>query len=184
MALIGAAGVSLSPLMGYNFYVTLLDTSSELAAVASIASAVAFDAVLGGFTEVQGLELSMDIEEIREGGRNSEMLVFPKGAKWSRLVLKKGVGAGTALWDWSYSFVEGKGKRRDGVIVLLNDLHLPNNIWYFRRGLPVKYTGPAMNATANAAAIESIEIAHEGIYQVPGIGYGAAVASGAVGLSV
>jgi phage tail-like protein len=71
------------------------------------------------------------------------------------------------LWDWHYGFVEGVGKRRDGIIVLLNDLHLPNNIWRFSRGLPVRYVGPVMNATQNSVAIESIEIAHEGIYQVP-----------------
>ena len=80
--------------------------------------------------------------------------------------------------------MEGKGKRRDGVIVLLNDLHLPNNIWYFRRGLPVKYTGPTMNASQNSVAIESIEIAHEGIYQVPFVGLGAAAVTTTAGLVV
>jgi hypothetical protein len=41
---------------------------------------------------------------------------------------------GTGLWDWHYSFVEGKGKRRDGMISLLNDLKIPVVVWYFRRG--------------------------------------------------
>ena len=80
------------------------------------------------------------------------------------------------------AFTEGKGKRRDGVIVLLNDRHVPNNIWYFRRGLPVKYTGPSLNATQSSVAIESIEIAHEGLSQVPFGGAGVGVASRAVGL--
>ena len=47
---------------------------------------------------------------------------------------------------------------------------LPSNIWFFRRGLPVKYTGPSLNATQNSVAIEAIEIAHEGIHQVAGVG--------------
>jgi phage tail-like protein len=88
------------------------------------------------------------------------------------------------LWDWHYGFVEGKGKRRDGVIILLSDLHVPNNIWSFRRGLPVKYTGPAMNATQNNVAIEAIEIAHEGIYQVPFVGLGSASLSAIAKLGV
>jgi phage tail-like protein len=111
------------------------------------------------------------------------VLKFPNRVTWSNITLKKGVGSGTALWDWHYGFVEGKGKRRDGLIVLLNDLHLPNNIWYFRRGLPVKYTAPSMNAAQNTVAIESIEIAHEGIYQVPFVGLGAAAASAVIGLA-
>jgi phage tail-like protein len=83
------------------------------------------------------------------------------------------------LWDWHFAFVEGHGKRRDGVIVLLDAARLPAHAWFFRRGLPVKYNGPSLNATANNVAIESIEIAHEGIYQVPGIGGPPGVGGGA-----
>lgn len=184
MALAGALGLHLDPLLGYNFLVSLLDTSSGLALAGSIAMSAIADVALGGFTECTGLEMALDIEEFREGGRNGEVLQFPTRTKWSHITLKKGVGAGTALWDWSYGFVEGKGKRRDGLIVLMNDLHLPNNIWYFRRGLPVRYTGPSMNASESRVAIESIEIAHEGIYQVPYVGLGAAAISGAAALAV
>ena len=92
---------------------------------------------------------------------------FPTRVKWSNINLKKGVGVSSALWDWHYGFVEGKGKRRDGIIVLQNDLKIPVKIWQFRRGLPVKYTGPSMNAGQSQIAVESIEIAHEGISQVP-----------------
>jgi hypothetical protein len=33
--------------------------------------------------------------------------------------------------------------------------------------LPVRYQGPAMNATQNAVAIESLELVHEGVIQIP-----------------
>ena len=42
----------------------------------------------------------------------------------------------------------------------------------------MKYTGPTMNASENNVAIEAIEIAHEGVYQVPYVGFGAAAATG------
>ena len=76
--------------------------------------------------------MSLKVEEYREGGSNGTVLKFPTRVEWSNITLKKGIGAGTALWDWHYGFVEGKGKRRDGIIVLLTDLRVPNNIWYFR----------------------------------------------------
>ena len=126
-----------------------------------------FDVALGGFSECGGLEMSLQVEEFREGGNNGRLLKFPTRVTWSNITLKKGVSSGTALWDWHYGFTAGQGSRRDGVIVLLNDRQVPNNIWYFRRGLPVKYTGPALNATQSSVAIESIEIAHEGLSQVP-----------------
>ena len=45
---------------------------------------------------------------------------------------------------------------------MLDAAHRPLTVWFFRRGLPVKYTGPAFNATQNTVAIEAIEIAARG----------------------
>src|SRR5713226_1885499 len=177
MAVLGAVGVRTDPLMSYNFLVTLIDSSSSLAM--SVLKSAIFDVALGGFSECSGLEMSLDVEEYREGGRNSEVLQFPTRIKWSKITLKRGIAVSTELWDWHYTFVEGKGKRRDGLVILLNNLHVPNNIWYFRRGLPVRYTVSPMNATQNSVAVESLEIAHEGIFQLPGIGIGGAAVSSA-----
>jgi len=182
MAVLNAVGIRTDPVLNHNFVISLIDSSSTLAIVKSAALSAIFDVALGGFSECSGLEMSLKIEEYREGGHNGTVLKFPTRVEWANITLKKGMGAGTALWDWHYGFVEGKGKRRDGIIMLLTDLHVPNNIWYFRRGLPVKYTAPSMNATQNNVAIESLEIAHEGIYQVPYVGFGAAAVGAVAGL--
>jgi phage tail-like protein len=181
MAVLGALGVRTDPLLSHNFLITLIDTSSSLAL--SVLKTAVFDVAAGGFSECTGLEMTLDVEEYREGGRNGETLQFPTRVRWSKITLKKGVGAGNTLWDWHYGFVTGQGKRRDGLIVLLNDLHLPAHIWHFRRGLPTRYTGPSMNAAQGAVAIESIEITHEGMYQIPGVGFAAAGVSAAVGFA-
>jgi phage tail-like protein len=165
----GAVGVRSDPLLNHNFIISLVDSSSTLALSGPSALAAIADVGLGGFSECSGLEMSLQVEEYKEGGRNSAVLKFPTRVSWSNITLKRGVGTGTALWDWHYGFVEGKGKRRDGIIALMNSQRVPNNIWYFQRGLPVKYTGPSLNATQNNVAIESIEIAHEGIYQLPSV---------------
>jgi phage tail-like protein len=155
------------PVLNHNFVISLLDSSSVSGLFGSIGLSAIFDAALGGFSECGGLEMSLQVEEFREGGNNGRLLKFPTRVTWSNITLKKGVTSGTELWDWHYSFTEGKGKRRDGVIVLLDDRQVPHNVWYFRRGLPVKYTGPALNATQSSVAIESVEIAHEGLSHVP-----------------
>lgn len=172
-----AAALRADPVLCHNFVVSLLDTSSSLAAGAAL-SAVS-DVLLGGFSECSGLEANMKVEEFNEGGNNGAALKFPGRVSWANLSFKKGVGASSALWDWAYGFAIGKGKRRDGLVVLLSELHVPSNIWYFRRGLPLKWSGPALNATQNNVAIESIEISHEGLYQVPFVG-AAQAAVGAV----
>jgi phage tail-like protein len=184
MALLSALGIRSDPILGHNFVISLIDTSSALALATSLISSAISDVALGGFTECTGLEMSLEIKDYEEGGNNAGVLKFPTRVKWSNITLKKGVGSGTALWDWHYGFVEGSGRRRDGVIMLMDDLSVPNHIWYFKRGLPIKYTGPSMNASQNNVAIEAIEIAHEGIYQLPGVGLGAAALSAAASISV
>lgn len=182
MAILSKTAVRGDPVLNHNFVISLIDTSSTLAIVGSAALSAILDVAVGGFSECSGLEMSLKVEDYREGGRNSAVLKFPTRVEWSNITLKKGIGSGTELWDWHYGFVEGKGKRRDGIIALLTDLRVPNNIWYFRRGLPVKYTGPSFNATQNNVAIESVEIVHEGIYQLPFVGLGAAAAGAVAGL--
>jgi len=184
MAVLSAVGVHLDPILNHNFIISLLDTSSTLALLKSIAVSAVFDLALGGFMECSGLEMTLEVKDYEEGGRNGAVLKFPTRVKWTNISLKQGIGAGQGLWDWHNGFAEGKGKRKDGVIMLLNDLHLPNNIWYFKRGLPVKYTAPPMIFIHNTAATETIEIAHEGIYQVPYVGYGTAAVSFAIGQAV
>ncbi len=160
-------GVRQDPLLGYNFLVNLIDSSSSLAMAQSAAASAVLNVALGGFSECDGLEMTLEIEEYNEGGRNGRSLIFPTRVKWSHITLKKGLAVGSELWNWHYGFVNGTGKRRDGIIVLQDDLRLPRHTWIFRRGLPVKYTGPSLNAGQSEVAVESIEIAHEGLYQFP-----------------
>ena len=177
-----AAALRSDPLLNCNFVVSLLDTSSTLAILGSALKSAVADVALGGFSECSGLEMSMKIEEYNEGGNNGSALKFPGRVSHGNLTLKKGQGTSSALWDWHYGFVTGQGKRRDGVVTLLDARQLPNNVWYFRRGLPVKYSGPSMNASQSQVAIESIEIAHEGLWQVPFVGAAGAVVSAGLSL--
>jgi phage tail-like protein len=67
------------------------------------------------------------------------------------------------LWDWHYDWVQGVGTRKDGLIFLLDDAQNPAKIWRFKSGIPTKWVGPSLNASQSTAAIESLEIAHEGL---------------------
>lgn len=170
MGLLGNVGTRRDPLLNHNFSISLVDTSSPLAIVESLALSGIADTAVAGFSECSGLDVTMQAEEYKEGGRNGAVLKFPNRITWAPLVLKRGMTFDHTLWDWFYGFVLGRGRRRDGVVTLLDENQAASQIWFFRRGLPTKYTGPALNATQNTVAIESIEITHEGLYQVPGGG--------------
>lgn len=154
------------PVLGYNFAVTLQDSST---AVATIAISLNL-APQAGFSECSGLEMTMTPEEYKQGGQNNTVLKFPSRVTWSNLKLRRGIAVSNDLWEWFYSFVEGHGKRRDGIISLRNDQQEPVRVWKFVRGLPIKYTGPSMNAGQNQVAIEEIEIAHEGLKMLSATG--------------
>lgn len=177
MAALSQTALRADPVLSHNFVISLLDTSSVLATLASAALSAVLDVAVGGFSECSGLEMSMKVDDHLEGGNNGTVLKFPGRISWGNITLKKGVGSSSALWDWHYGFALGQGKRRDGVIALLNERHIPHSIWFFRRGLPLKYSGPALNATQNSVAIESMEIAHEGVYQLPFVGAASGLAS-------
>jgi phage tail-like protein len=159
----------MDPINGYNFAVRLLDAASMLVtAVGSLFGAhVTADA---GFSECRGLEGQLQIEEQPEGGRNDRVLRFPTRMRWSNITLQRGVGLSPDLWAWYASYASGQGTRRDGLIVLMNDAREPVMFWKFTRGLPVRWTGPTLNARAGELAIESLEIAHEGLTVQPGPG--------------
>lgn len=157
------------PLRGFNFQVSLTETQSSAAGqLTTIALTGAGLTVAAGFQECSGLEGTLDMHEQVVGGCNDGAFRFPTRLKWPNVVLKRGITDNTILWTWFEGFAQGKVSRRDGVIVLQNEQHEPQVVWGFKRGLPVKYSGPALNAQQSAVAIESVEIAHEGLYHIRG----------------
>jgi phage tail-like protein len=150
-----------NPVGGWNFTLSLLDAASAAATVVSVTMGAR--PPQSGFSECTGLEATMAVEDYREGGRNDTILHFPGRISWAPIRLRRGVVVDNGLLAWLSSFAEGKGKRRDGVVTLLDDMHAPVRSWRFQRGLPTKWTGPTLDAGKNAVAIEELEIQHEGI---------------------
>jgi len=158
------------PLLAYNFQVSLLDSKeNDGVGLTTVALSTAGLRTMAAFSEVSGLEMSMEAEEYSAGGINDTVLKFPGRVKWSNLVMKRGLLAKrdpidrSDLWTWYESYLEGRGVRKDGIIVLLDAERKPKITWSFRRGLPLRWTGPSLNATQSQVAVESIEIAHEGL---------------------
>ncbi|MGP8175880.1 MAG: phage tail protein [Terracidiphilus sp.] len=147
------------PFRGFNFVVALIDSSSLLSFVASALGSFA----TAGFSECTGLDMSLDVEEYKEGGNNGTLLRFPTRVKWGNLRMKRGVTFANDLWLWHYNFSQGKGTRRDGIVVLQDERHNPAIVWSFTRALPIKWTGPSFNAGQSQVAFEEVEIVHEGL---------------------
>ena len=115
-----------------------------------------------GFREASGLDSAQDPVEYREGtGKLTARKPGPK--KHSIISLKRGVTDDAELWAWRKKSIDGTTERKNGSIVLYNDAGEEKVRWNFVGGWPTKWTGPSFNATGNEVAIETLEIAHEGL---------------------
>jgi phage tail-like protein len=170
---LGPTGVRLDPFPAFNFLVTLVDTSSpQTTALNAIQNTV-----LGGFSECGGLEMTLQVDEHRQGGDNGRVLKFPGRVAWSNIRLRRGVTFSDELWNWHHAFVTGDGRRRDGIVLLQNEQQTPVKAWVFSGGLPVRWSGPALDAGQSRIAIEELEIAHQGL-ELAAPAAGLATASG------
>jgi phage tail-like protein len=123
---------------------------------------------VGGFTEVGGLAAESDVIEYREGSDLATMRKLPGLRKYSNITLKRGYTTNDILWRWRKTVEDGKTERKSNVaIILLNEERKSALRWIVRSAWVVKYEGPALNSTTNEAAIESLEIAHEGLVFEP-----------------
>jgi len=115
------------------------------------------------FSEVSGLESETIVIEYREGGERTSVRKLPGLTRYPNIVLRRGITRDADLWNWRKTVVDGAVDRRNGAIVLLDDDGTEVVRWTFVNGWIAKWQGPALDAESNEVAIETIEIAHEGL---------------------
>jgi phage tail-like protein len=132
------------PYRGFNFRMEIEQTS------------------VAGFRECTGLSFTTDPVEYREG---SDVPLHPRKLqgmrKFANVVLKRGFTDNQELWKWYKNVLNGVTDRRNGAVVLQDEQHRDVLRWNFENGWICKYEGPAMNATSNDVALETVEICVE-----------------------
>jgi len=118
-----------------------------------------------GFSEVSGLTQENQAIEYRDGNfPEYSSIKMPGLRKFSNVTLKRGiVKADNDFAKWLLTVKMNTVERRDLIINLLNENREPVMVWKVHHAFPVKLEGPGLKATGNEVAIESIELAHEGI---------------------
>jgi phage tail-like protein len=118
-----------------------------------------------GFTEVTGLDMQVEAIEYREGSSlEYSKLKMPGMHKFSNITLKRGSVAGDSdFYKWINTINLTLVERRDVVISLLNEAHSPVITWKAKNTFPVKLQASDLKADGNEVAIESLELAHEGL---------------------
>ena len=120
-----------------------------------------------GFTEVTGLDVQVEAIEYREGSSPEFSKVkMPGMVKFSNLTLKRGTMATDSdffKWINALDPYTHTTQRREIIISLLNETHTPIMTWTAKNAFPVKYQASDLKSDGNEVAIETLEIAHEGL---------------------
>lgn len=119
--------------------------------------------VVGGFSEVSGLQSEIEFQSYREGGVNEYVHKLWGPTRHStNLVLKHGLTDPDILWAWYQDITLGVIVRRNLSVILLDNSREEKIRWNFIGAYPVRWVGPELRAGAAAVAVGTLELVHRG----------------------
>jgi phage tail-like protein len=126
--------------------------------------------LLGGFSDVSGLNTETHISEYRDGNEaESHVRKVPGSHKVGDVTLKRGVVDSSDLWAWiTQTQTTGILAQRDVVITLRDEAGNSVQQWKLRSVVPTKYTGPTLAGKGGGeVAMEELVLAAEGFEIAP-----------------
>ena len=138
-----------NPYGRFNFMVKLGDTGGE-------------DQIVGGFSEVSGLESEIVYAEYRNGNDpDNHVRKIPTLHKTGDVTLKRGLIGDLRLFAWLKATRQGDVERRTVTITLLDERRSPVCAWVLTGALPRKWTAPSLSAKGTDVAIEELVLVCE-----------------------
>lgn len=118
-----------------------------------------------GFTEISGLDVETEVIEYRDGAlREFSKLKIPGMQKYPNVTMKRGVfKSDNDYFNWWNTVSLNTVERRDVIVSLLNEAHEPVMVWKIKNAWPTKIGSTDLKSDGNEIAIESIELAHDGL---------------------
>jgi phage tail-like protein len=116
------------------------------------------------FSECDGLEMTMDVKTIREGGNNGQQIRLTGPLNFGTLTLKRGMTANFDLWKWFSAMLTRPHLRADAdVILFAADGTTEQARFRLKSCLPIKLKAPPLNGKDGAVAIEELQLAYESL---------------------
>lgn len=137
------------PFMAFNFAVEIK------------VEGVAMQICDAAFAECDGLEMTMDVKTIREGGNNGKQIRLIGPMNYSSLTLKRGMTETFDLWKWVELMQTNPETRADAEVVIFSTDKKVRARFLLSRCVPVKLKAPPLNAKDGGVAIEEFQLAYE-----------------------
>jgi phage tail-like protein len=114
------------------------------------------------FQEVSGLNATMEMEALKEGGENRFVHQLPGRTSYTELVLKRGRIMGSFALQWCRNAIENfEFKPTNILISLLDENHLPLYNWYVINAIPKKLEVSSFNAERSEIVIETMTLSYQ-----------------------
>ncbi|MDR2163251.1 MAG: phage tail protein [Clostridiales Family XIII bacterium] len=160
-----AGGANSYPYTKMNFAVSIMNQAGEAA-----------------FSEISGLDATVDVIEFRQGNSGSlAPTKIPGLVKQGNLSMKFGITASANFRKWIFDCVNHQrvGSIRTDIVIELIDIRTQSPTvlqstanagpmaWVLKNAWVTKYTGTDLNALQSEVAIETIEVAYEYMDGIP-----------------
>ncbi len=127
------------------------------------------------FSECDGLEMTLEVKTIREGGNNGRQIRLAGPAGFGTLTLKRGMTKSFDLWTWFQAVIDNPGLRADVKVVLYaegqpkspQEERPVSASWELSKCVPVKLKAPPFNARDGMVAVEEFQVAYESLRLLP-----------------
>lgn len=121
------------------------------------------------FSECDGLEMTMDVKTIREGGNNGKQIRLTGPISYSSLTLKRGMTETFDLWKWVELMQTNPETRANADVLIFTidkeaeDRRKVKAKFTLWGCIPVKLKAPPLNAKDGGVAIEELQLAYESL---------------------
>ncbi|MBA3870550.1 MAG: phage tail protein [Chloroflexota bacterium] len=126
---------------------------------------VAVDGInYAAFTEFTLPTLTVETEEIKEGGQNSYSHKLPVRVTAGSATLRNGIASDLKLLNWYMDMLKGDiaAATRQITVTMFDSSRAALMVWSFRQAYPIKWSGPSLKTDGTSVGIEEIEFVHHG----------------------
>ena len=120
------------------------------------------------FSDCDGLDMTMDVKTIREGGNNTQQIRLVGAVNYGQVTLKRGMTSSFDLWDWFDAQQHANPQqlrtsiRGDvDVVIIAPDRTTELVRFVLKKCLLTKLKAPALNAKDGVVAIEEMQLSYE-----------------------
>lgn len=129
------------------------------------------DDFTAAFSEVSGLEATMEPKAIREGGHYLGEIQRVGQVTFATVILKRGITSASHLWTWFDTLAGGASAFRLNAELTHFETYMANDKpkrvaryrWKMAQALPVKFKAATFSSMATDVGIEELHFVHQGL---------------------